>query len=132
MTSGADKVSVIDTATNTIITNVIVGTGLFNPNANGIAVNPDGKSAYVADYYNYVVYVINTTTNTVVATVPVGQAPNEVAFTPDGKNVYVANSMGVSVINTTTNNVANLSVYPSYGVAVTPDGKNVYATNEVS
>jgi YVTN family beta-propeller protein len=39
--------------------------------------------------------------------------------------------MGISVINTTTNGVTNLSVYPSYSVAVTPDGKNVYATNNV-
>jgi YVTN family beta-propeller protein len=131
VTSG-NKVDVIDTATNTIITNVTVWTGLSMPNPEGIVVNPNGTSVYLTDYYNYYVYVIDTNTNTVAATIPVGQTPDEVAVTPDGTQVYVANSMGISVINTTTNGVTNLSVYPSYGVAVTPDGKNVYATNEVS
>jgi YVTN family beta-propeller protein len=71
---------VIDTATNNVTTNVIVGDGPL-----GIAVTSNGKSAYVTNAHNNTVSVINTSTNTVTATVPVGEFPNGIAVTPDGK-----------------------------------------------
>ncbi len=77
-----NTVSVIDTATNNVTTNVTVGDGLL-----GIAVTPDGKSAYVTNsgYYGVpgnTVSVINTSTNTVTATVSEGDRPYGVAVTP--------------------------------------------------
>jgi len=61
--------------------------------------------AYITNYNDKTVSVIDTTTNTVIATVNVGNEPIGVAVT--GKNVYVTNqaSNTVSVINTKTNKV---------------------------
>jgi YVTN family beta-propeller protein len=101
--SGSNTVSVIDTATNTVVTTVTVGSG--SPQA--VAVTPDGKHAYVTIPGSYSVSVIDTATNTVVATVTVGTNPFAVAVTPDGNHAYVANisSSNVSVIDTATNTV---------------------------
>jgi YVTN family beta-propeller protein len=100
------NVSVIDTATNNITTNV---TGLNHPY--GIAVFSDGTKEYLTNKGNNTVSVNNTTTNKATATVPVGLELYGVAVTPDGEDVYVVNVGSytapsiVSVINTTTNKV---------------------------
>jgi YVTN family beta-propeller protein len=95
-----DTVSVIDTATNSLVGGQI-GVGHIPED---IAIAPDGKRAYVANPQSNSVSVIDTATNTAIATVPVGSFPNSVAASPDGARVFVANSGGgVSVINTATN-----------------------------
>ncbi|HEX3494293.1 MAG TPA: hypothetical protein VHT48_02795, partial [Methylocella sp.] len=77
-----NTVSVIDTATNTMVATVPVGSQPV-----GVAVTPDGNRAYVTnqgDQFNpSTVSVIETATNTVVATVPVAVRPSSVAITPD-------------------------------------------------
>ena len=70
----ANTVSVIDTATNTVVAATLpVGIA-----PNGVAVTPDGKHAYVTNaiWPPTTVSVIDTATNTVVATVPVGTFPD--------------------------------------------------------
>jgi len=95
-------VSVINTTTNTVATNVIVGLDPY-----GIAVTPDGTKVYVTNSGSNNVSIIDTATNNVTATVPVGLNPFGVGVTPDGTKVYVANygDNTVSVINTATNTV---------------------------
>jgi len=129
---GSNTVSVIDTATNTVLT----GPGFPIPAGTSpvaVAVTPDGKHAYVANAGSNNVSVIATASNTVVATVPVGFLPDAVAVAPDGKHAYVANrgSNNVSVIATASNTVvATVTVgFEPVGVAVTPDGKHVYVAN---
>ncbi len=131
--SSGNSVSVIDTATNTVVATIPVGVA---PRA--VAVTPDGKNAYVTNQLSKTVSVIGTATNTVVATVPVGTNPDAVAVTPDGNYVYVANGgtysvpgTTVSVIATATNTVvATIPVgFAPVGVAVTPDGNHVYVAN---
>jgi YVTN family beta-propeller protein len=130
ITNAADStVSVISTATNTVIATIPVGVG-----PSGVAVTPDGSKVYVAN--GNTVSVISAATNTVIATIPVHGTgvPRGVAVTPDGKKVYVANLSDntVSVISTATNTVIGspipVGVEPS-GVAVTPDGSKVYVAN---
>ncbi len=92
-----------------------------------------GAFAYITNYCDDNISIINTTTNTVTATVNVGTRPVGIAVTPDGKSVYVVNELSdnVSVINTTTNTVTatvNVGTGP-VGAAVTPDGKSVYVAN---
>ncbi len=70
------SVSVIDTATNTVIALVNVGLGF----PAGVAINPDGTFAYVAILTANVVLRIDTATNTVTASIPVGNGPAGVAF----------------------------------------------------
>ena len=75
----SSDVSVINTATNTVVATVPVGLAPI-----GVAITPNGAFAYVANFSSNDVSVINTATNTVVATVPVGLNPREVAITPNG------------------------------------------------
>ena len=70
-------VSVIDTATNTVVATIPVGVA-----PNGVAITPDGSRAYVTNDDSDSVSVIDTTTSTVVATIPVGVGPVAVAITP--------------------------------------------------
>jgi YVTN family beta-propeller protein len=101
--AASNTVSVIDTATNTVVTTVGVGN-----TPEEVAVTPDGKHAYVTNSGSNNVSVIATATNAVGATVTVGNKPFGVAVTPDGKHVYVTlngASGTVSVIDTASNTV---------------------------
>jgi YVTN family beta-propeller protein len=86
---------VIDTATNMIVDTITVGSPAF-----GVAVSPDGTTAYVANAADGTVSVIDTATNTVTATVTVGDGAIVVAVSPDNHTVYVTNQTDgtVSVI----------------------------------
>jgi YVTN family beta-propeller protein len=126
--AGSNSVSVINTATNTVMATVPVGANPVN-----IAVAPSGAAAYVTNAASNSVAVINTTTNTVTATIHVGANPVNIAVTPNGASAYVTNagSNSVSVINTATNAVVAtipVALNPVNG-AITPDGTRLYVTN---
>jgi YVTN family beta-propeller protein len=138
--SGDDTVSVIDTATDTVIHTVSIGS---YPCA--VAVTPDGSKVYVASLRDNAVYVFDTATNTIITRIYGMFGPWDLSVTPDGREVYVANkenpSPGVAVINTTTNTV---ETYVRFGyppdmpynsrlsnrVTVTPDGSKVYVASD--
>src|SRR5690242_105803 len=48
--------------------------------------------AYVANYGNGTVSIIDAATNAIVGTIVVGNNPSYIAFTPDGKYAYVTNT----------------------------------------
>ena len=75
---GSNTVSVIATATNTVVAEVTV----IEPAA--VAVSPNGQDVYVAKaiYTNAKVRVIATATNTKVAAIPVGHVPAGLAIGP--------------------------------------------------
>ena len=77
-----NTVSVIDTATNTVLATIPVGAVPV-----GVAITPDGTRAYVTNAGDNTVLVIDTATNTVVASIPAAN-PQEVAITPDGTRAY--------------------------------------------
>jgi YVTN family beta-propeller protein len=86
---GSGTVSVIATATNTVIGSPItVGSG-----PGGVAVTPDGSKVYVANLHDNTVSVVATATNTVINTISVGNLPLGVAVAPDGSKVYVTISL---------------------------------------
>ena len=93
------------------------------------------QQAYVPNYFDDSVSVIDIATDAVVATIPVGDAPIGVAVAPGGSRVYITNVVDdtVSVIDGATNTV--IATVPVglgvWAVAVTPDGGLVYATNRV-
>ncbi len=126
-----NNLSVIDTATNTVVATVTVGVSPF-----GIAVNPGGARAYVTNAASDNVSVIDTANFTVVATVAVGTNPEGIAVNPAGTRAYVGNRGGttLSVIDTATNTVVatvTVGTQPQ-GVAVNPGGTRVYVTNRLS
>jgi YVTN family beta-propeller protein len=98
--------------------------------------NTNAQNAYIANYGDNTVSVINTMTNLVNATIPVGNTPIGVSVNPDGSRVYVANNgdTTVSVINTAIDRViATVTVGRNpWGIAVTPDGSMVYVANDSS
>ena len=99
-----------------------VGSGPF-----GIAITPDGTTAYVTSGNVDNVTVIDMATNTVVGSpIPVGRRPRGIAITPDAATAYVVNngSYDVSVIDLTTNTVtATIAVGDDpQGIAITPGG----------
>ena len=99
-----------------------------------------GPRAYVANWVNATVSVIDVDTNTVIATIPVGEEGEEVwgnvsvAITPDGTRAYVGNvplpfppGPFISVIDVATNTViARISGSTGVGtpawITITPDG----------
>jgi YVTN family beta-propeller protein len=131
-------VSVIDTATNSVVATIPVGLGPY-----GLAVTPSGAQVYVASVESNDVSVIDTATNAVVATIQVPVLPFLLAVTPDGGRVYVANFFGgplggLSIIDTATNMVTTIPVgagqghMGNAGVAVAPNGGQVYVANMLS
>src|SRR3989442_6835324 len=95
---GSSTVSVIDTASNTVVATIPVGSS-----PNGVAITPNGAFVYVANEGSSSVSVIDTASNTVVATVPVGSFPTREAITPHGTFAYVTDQLSsiVSRIATT-------------------------------
>jgi YVTN family beta-propeller protein len=124
----SNSVSVIDTATGTVVATIAVGA-----QPQDVALTSDGTRAYVSNWEDNTVSVIDTATNTVVATVPVGSGPFAIDLNPDGTRAYVTNSgsNNVSVIDTATNTVvATVAVGAFPGdVAVSPDGTRAYVLN---
>ena len=68
----------------------------------GIAITPDGKTAYVLSFSDTVT-PINLATNTAGPPIHVGGPLTAIAFTPDSKTAYVASTDGVIPISMATN-----------------------------
>jgi YVTN family beta-propeller protein len=96
--------------------------------------------AYVGNFKDNTVSVIDTAAGKVVATVPVAAGPHGMAITRDGRTVYVSGdgSSSVDVIDTTSDKVVktiNVGKTPN-GVALTPDNRlllvAVYDENRIA
>jgi YVTN family beta-propeller protein len=96
--------------------------------------------AYVGNFADNTVSVIDTGTGTVVATIPVAQGPHGMAMSRDGRTVYVTGdgSSSLSIIDTATDRVVktvDVGKMPN-GVALTPDGKillvAIYAEDRIA
>lgn len=120
-TNFSGSVSIIETATHTVIDTVAVG-----HEALGVAVHPKGTFVYVAGSNR--VSVINTATKTVIATVFVGGSALGLAVHPTGAVVYVGNSCQISVIDTVDYLV--IDVIPvsciAQGMVLNPTGTRLY------
>ena len=106
-------VSVINTATNTVIESIRVGDG-----PTGVSYSQRNELMYVTNREDDTVSVIDTTTNTVIDTNPntpvidpitVGDTPEGIAYDNQSKKIYVTNrgddTVSVSVIDPVTNTV---------------------------
>ena len=99
--SDSSTVIPIRTATNTALAPVNAG-----GNPDFLAITPDGKTLYVANYLYHggTVTPIRTATNTALRPIRTGN-PNDIAITPNGKTAYVTNFINgtVTPIRTATN-----------------------------
>ena len=119
----------IATQADTVVTTIPVGEDPF-----GVAINPAGTFAYVANQSSDTVSKIDLATDTVVTTIPVGSAPRGVTINPAGTFAYVANSDTVSKISLATDTVvATIAVggiFSSGGMAaINPAGTFAYVMN---
>ncbi|MGE3658212.1 MAG: beta-propeller fold lactonase family protein [Mycolicibacterium sp.] len=134
MNMGSGTVSVIDTATKTITSEIV-----FDDDGNwpiALAVSPSGGVLYTANLFGNSYSIIETATNQHIGTVPAGVGPGAVAVSPDGKAIYLANRY--------SNSVSVIDFYPShtktdiavgrvpYGIAVSPDGATIYTADHGS
>lgn len=124
--------SVIDTATNTVVNEISLG----GYRGGRLAVSPDGTRLYVVGAQ---ILVVDTASNTVISDSAFGvYAPSDVAVSPDGSRVYVSDRIWngtVSVIDTATNTVVGEPIpvghYPS-AIALSPDGSRLYVTDDAT
>lgn len=134
-TPTGDKVSIIDTLTNTVIDTITVGTM-----PSGVTFNPSGTLAYVTNYNDPnsvpgpgTVDIIDTESLAIVGSIIVGNGAADIQINPQGTIAYVANyiSNTVSVIDLATNTVVktiNVGVNPT-AITFDPSGKFAYVPN---
>jgi YVTN family beta-propeller protein len=97
---GNGRLAVIDGATNTLITSIVVGA-----RSRALSVNATTNRIYVTNGNSNSVSVIDGVTNAVIATVPTGTFPDVIAINPVTNKVYVASggSNNFTVIDGVTN-----------------------------
>jgi YVTN family beta-propeller protein len=130
--SGSDSVSVISTASNSVVATVPLAVGSI---PRGIAISPDGQTAWVANSGDDTVSVIFTAANAISGgpiALPVGADPDGIAISPDGTAAYVAQQGNdVAIINTATRAIVD-SVPDTMGpsrIAIGPRGGRAFVTD---
>ena len=115
----------------------------------GVAFNPDGRRAYVANRGDGTISMINTATSQIMVSTQVGNGGavtvQGVAVSPDGRRVYAdfyagaTGTRGVSVLHATTTSVLDtiplgtgqpvpLGPNPQ-GITLSPDGRTLYVSD---
>jgi gliding motility-associated-like protein len=127
------NVTVINTATNAVVTTIHVGNELF-----GVTVSPDNSKVYITNEGGHSelisnIAVINTQTNEVVSTIDVDLGPIGLALNSDGSRAYVVNSteQDFQVVNTITQTVLSTLTLGDgpFELAVRANGNTVYVGN---
>ncbi|MDW8230880.1 MAG: PKD-like domain-containing protein, partial [Saprospiraceae bacterium] len=124
-------VSVIDLATNTVVTNIPVSSEAY-----GVAVSPDGRRVYVSTGGNVIpngsLTAIDVATNTVIGSTPLTH-PRGVAVSTNSSEVYVSTIGALPryfiVLDAQTLAIKNNLTPPfmNYeGIVVSPDGATAY------
>jgi YVTN family beta-propeller protein len=126
-TNGGDSVVVIDTAARKVLKTIPLGN-----TGEGVAISPDGSTAYATVEGDDEVHVIDPETATAVGTIKVGGDAEALAFSPDGSQAYVGVfPEEVVTVDTRTEEVVGDAIdvggNPEW-IAFTPDGKTAYVT----
>jgi YVTN family beta-propeller protein len=101
--TGENKVSVINSDTNTVVTNISVGTY-----PTGVAYNSANDKIYVANRDSNSISVINGITNTILKTINVPPLPLSLAVNPNTNTIYVVHTQPKTpeANNTTPNTIS--------------------------
>lgn len=99
-TANFGRLHLLSTASDKITATITLtpSNGLLN----GLALSPDGSTAYVADAENNLLMVANLTTQTQLASIAVGNSPSPVVVSPGGSEAWVATLAGLEIVNTAT------------------------------
>src|SRR5262249_9094373 len=118
----------------------VLGAGIFLTALMATSAFAGGPKAYIGNFKDNTVSVVDTDNGTVIATVPVSAGPHGMAMTQDGRTVFVSGdgSSSVDVIDTATDKVVKtieVGKTPN-GIALTPDDRwllvTVYGDNRLS
>jgi YVTN family beta-propeller protein len=96
-----------------------------------VVVTPNGRQAWVTNYGDDSIAIINTKTGTGQGSLKVGDGPHGMRFSPDGRTAYAAllDAGKLAIIDTDTLKVRHVDVGPQpVQVAPTLDGDFVYVT----
>jgi YVTN family beta-propeller protein len=127
--NGSGTVSTIDVKTGRKNpADIVVG-----PLPAGVAVTPDGKTAFVTKQSGTLSTIDVKTSTKDPADITVGTDPAGVAVTPDGKTAFVANLASGTVsavdVKTRTKRADDIPVGSGpLGLAITPDGETGFVT----
>lgn len=105
-------VVVYDTLTKDLVKRIDVG---IIPKI--IAVSPDEKLVFVANWNSYDISVISTENYQVIKTIEVGAIPRGVEFTPDGKYAYVCNFGGSTISKIDAASLEVISTINNVGIS---------------
>lgn len=122
-------ITVIDTATNTIVAQPDIGGISYL----GTGVLPNGNFAYIATANPNRIAVLDTVTHAVVASIDTTLQPWSIAALPDSSRIYAADNTAseVLVIDAATNTVVTTitAILRPYGIAAAPDGSKIYVAS---
>ncbi len=123
-TDGGKSAKVIDTATRTVLSSFpLPAAGV------GVAISPDGKSAYVTSESKGVL-VVEPEAATAGGTIELGREAEAVAFSPDGRLAYFGlASKEIVSVDTRTEEVVGSPIKVNGRprlIAFTPDGNTAY------
>ncbi len=101
--------------------------------ANKVALSPDEDRAYVTNYSDNTISIVDVDTEAEVGTIAVGAGPMDVALSPDGIYAYVVNqdAGNLSVVNLISRQqemTISVGGLPQ-GIAVAEDGEYAYVAN---
>lgn len=99
----------------------------------GVGITPDGTKAYVTNFYEGSLTIIDTATKTVLKTIKIKGAPVEVAFRKDRPEVWVSDFSHhrVLIFDTTNDSLigqVKVELNPKV-LCFTPDGKKLLVSN---
>lgn len=123
----SNNVSVIDPASDTVISTIAVGT-----QPHGVAFNADGSKAYIANRSSATLSVIDTVSLTVINTITVPSTPT--AMIVIGQNLYVTSqsTSSVAIVDLTNETLtSSISVGDGpYGLSTNSTGTKIYVANQ--
>jgi len=128
-----DSVAIVDAIFGEVIGVVATGVPSQPSQPTGVAISPDGATAYVTNYVPSTISMIDIESATLRQGLAVPRQPEEIAVSSDGTLLFVPSDAGtVSTIDTTIVSVLGTVETggndPS-GVALSPDAQTGYATN---
>lgn len=107
-TANFGRVHLLSTATNTITATIQLTPA--NGFLSGLALSPDGSTAYVADAPNNLLLVTNLTKQTQTASIPVGTSPSPVVISPGGSQAWVSTLAGLEIVNLANGQVSPVAL----------------------
>ncbi len=124
---GSSNVSVIDPATDTVISTIPVGA-----DPHGVAFNASGSKAYVANRSSGTISVIDTAALSVTNTITVSKTPTVLVVV--GNKLFIASSddNSVTVVDLAEEKMVSSIAVPNnpYGLSVNPAGTKLYTANK--